>query len=299
MGVAIDDTRYNSLVFTSLSTNEYYWIITTEDFLTGAPFNLTGDWVYWNAEYTSEGTHPDFTATPPNSFFGDQADIDSSQYMNLSQTMNDYFGNIQTSASSWERLENKDCIQAYSNVFVSSRRNVVLVSSAKNDTNSVLKYGSSDMSADLDTNWWICSEEGQDGGYLTCNPRDYISSASSWEVWGYPIEYCLSQPTEDICSVEFSQTIMFVVVGFNALKVIAMIWILFRFDAENILTSVGDAAASFLKSEDQTTGLMCLANKREMRKFWQSRGTAMPFSRRRRFWGSAVSKKRWALFFFL
>ena len=155
------------------------------------------------------------------------------------------------------------------------------------------------MSTDLDTNWWICSEGGNDGGHMTCNPRDYISSASSWEVWGYPIEYCLSQPTEDICSVEFSQTIMFVVVGFNSLKVAVMIWILFRFDAENMLTSVGDAAASFLKSEDQSTMLMCLTNKREMRKFWQSRGLAVPFSSRRRFWGSAVSKKRWTLFFFL
>ena len=155
------------------------------------------------------------------------------------------------------------------------------------------------MGTDLDTNWWICSMAGQDGGNLKCNPRDYLSSASSWEVWGFPIEYCLSQPTEDICSIEFSQTIMYVVVCFNALKVVAMIWVLFRFDTENILTSVGDAAASFLKIQDETTSMMCLANKREMRKFWKSRGLAVQFSNRRQFWGSAVSKKRWALFFFL
>ena len=107
--------------------------------------------------------------------------MDSSQYINLSQTMNDYFGNFQTSASSWERLENKDCIQAYSNVFASPRGNVVLVSSAKNGTNSILKYESSDMSTNLDR---ICSEGGQDSGCVTCNPRDYITLTSSWEVWG-------------------------------------------------------------------------------------------------------------------
>jgi hypothetical protein len=182
---------------------------------------------------------------------------------------------------------------------MSSRRNIVLVSSVKNDTNSVLKYGDSDMDTGMDGNWWICSMGGQDGGNLFCNPRSYLSSASSWEVWGYPIEYCLSERTKDICTIEFSETIMYVVVAFNALKVVAMMWILWRFDAEQILATVGDAAASFLRVNDPTTDNMCLANKRDMRRFWQSRGLAVPFSSRRRHWGSAVSKKRWALFFSL
>jgi hypothetical protein len=140
---------------------------------------------------------------------------------------------------------------------------------------------------------------GQDGGYLTCNPENYVSSARTWEVWGYAIEYCLSEEVEDICSVNFSVDIMWVVIGFAALKVILMIWVLTRYDAEKILVSVGDAAASFLTFEDQATNNMCLASKREMQDFWNKRGIASPFRSYRHRWGSAVSKKRWALFIFL
>ncbi|KAH7408859.1 hypothetical protein BKA64DRAFT_693057 [Cadophora sp. MPI-SDFR-AT-0126] len=289
------NVKYNSLVFTSLSTNNYYWSIVTEDFLAGAPFNLTGPWV--PQYYKSNTTEPIFTATPPNDEFTGLGTLTPAQNMQFEHTFNDYFGNIQQSASSWERLENKDCIQAYSNAFVPSRRNVVLVSSVKNNTNSILKYRSSDIRIAMDSNWWICSKYFQDGGHLTCVPNDYISKAKSWKVFNYPIEYCLSERTPDVCEIKFSMTIMLVVVASNALKVLMMIWVLFRFDAEQILATVGDAAASFLDIEDPTTERMCLANKREMRDFWNGRGTARPFSKARRHWGSAVSKKRWLLFF--
>jgi len=180
--------------------------------------------------------------------------------MNLVQTMNDYFSNIQTSARTWERLENKACVEAYSNLFLSSRRNVVLVSSNRNDSNSILTYGAMDITHGAgDENWWLCSKLKNDGGHMTCNPDDYVSSAGAWSVYDYPIEYCLSERVESTCSLSFSENIMYVVVAFNALKVLMMIWVLLRYNAEHILVSVGDAAASFMESQDQTTGLMvCL-----------------------------------------
>ncbi|KAF4628620.1 hypothetical protein G7Y89_g9538 [Cudoniella acicularis] len=285
---------YNSLVFTSLSSNQYYWTVVTEGFLTGAPFNLTGDWA--PHYYGQNTTFPTFTATTLNTSVGIDFLNDG---MQLQKAMVDYFDNIQTSAPSWERLENKDCLQAYSNVFLSERRNVVLVSSSKNNTNSILKYGDADWTSGLENNWWICSKQGNDGGSQTCNAETYMSSASNWTVYDFPIEYCLSERTTDTCSVNFSMTIMIVVVAFNAFKVALMLWVLFRYDAENILTSVGDAAASFLLFEDQTTMQMCLADKRDLRRFWQARGFAKPFDRRKRHWGSAVSKKRWTSFFCL
>lgn len=92
---------------------------------------------------------------------------------------------------------------------------------------------------------------------------------------------------------------MYVMIAFNVIKVAAMLWVLFRYDAEKILISVGDAVSSFLKYQDPTTTSMCLADKRGMQSFWKSRGLARPFSKRRQHWGSAVSKKRWVLFFLL
>jgi hypothetical protein len=212
--------RYNSLVFTSLATNQYYWSIVTEDFINGAPFNLTGPWQY-------NDNAAIFSATPPSSSFGDQLDLDIAGMMALEQTMDDYWTDMQQNASTWERLGNRNCMQQYSNVFISGRRSVLLVLSTKNDTNSGLQYHDADVGADLTGNWWICSETGNDGGSMTCNPEKYTSTASNWTVFDYPIEYCLSQPTKDICSVNFSMTIMTVVLSFNVLKVVFMLWVFF------------------------------------------------------------------------
>lgn len=178
--------------------------------------------------------------------------------------MDEYWKDIQHLVLSWERLENKECLQQYSNVFIFGRRNVLLVSSTKNSANSVLMYGDTDLTLGMDNNWWLCSETGKYDGSMTCNPENYLSTANNWTVFDYPVEYCLSETTKDICSVNFSMTIMTVVLGFNALKVVLMFWVLFRFDAEKILTSVGDAASSFLTYEDPTTMQMCLADKRDI-----------------------------------
>jgi hypothetical protein len=291
--------RYNSLVFSSLSSNEYYWTVVSKDFLTGSAFNLTGDW-----SHSTYFNRPEFHATPPSNELGESYTVRPQTYMKHIQLMNSYYDSIQKSAPTWERLEPAACINAYSNLFLTSRRNVVLVSSSSNSTitsssNSVLEYGSTDYTSGLDGNWWICSLTKQEGGNMFCNPRSLLSNAASWKVFDYPIEYCLSEPKKDICSVQFSLTIMWVVIGFNLLKVMAMIWILLCFDAEKLLSSVGDAAASFLANDDPSTLQMCLANKRELKNFWATRGQARIYNFGRRRWGLAVSTGRWILFMLL
>lgn len=291
-------------MFSSLSSNEYYWTVVSKDFLSGGAYNLTGDWVDRYLGGTNHYRQPVFQATPPSNEIGSVFYRDAGIYMKQVNMMNDYWDGVQKSAPQWERLDNKACMQAYSNLFLTSRRNVVLVSSATNSsitntTNSILQYGSSDYTKGLDGNWWICSLAEQDGGNMFCNPRQKLASADSWTVFDYPIEYCLSEPRRDICSVQFSLTIMWVVIGFNAAKVAAMVWILFCFDAEKLLASVGDAAASFLTVDDPNTLGMCLANKKDIRRFWRSRGNAQPYNFRRRHWGLAVTTGRWVIFFLM
>lgn len=290
------------MVFSSLSSNEYYWTVVSKNFFSGAAYNLTGDWAHNQLGSTTNYSQPEFLATPPNNEIGSTFYRDAATYMKQIDLMNNYYDNIQKSASEWERLDNAECINAYSNLFLTSRRNVVLVSSSINSTitmdtwNSVLDYGSTDYKHSLDGNWWMCSMGGQDGGNLFCNPRSLLANANNWKVFDYPIEYCLSEPKETMCSVQFSLTIMWVVIAFNALKVAAMVWILVCFDAEKLLASVGDAAASFLNHDDLTTLGMCLADKKGIRSFWQSRGQPRPFNLNRRRWGTAVSAGRWVLF---
>jgi hypothetical protein len=89
---------------------------------------------------------------------------------------------------------------------------------------------------------------------------------------------------------------MKVVIAFNALKLIAMLYILWRFDIEGLIASVGDAAASFLVFEDTTTHHMCLANKRELDTFWKQQRYPKQYPAGTRRWHLAVSRTRWVIF---
>lgn len=116
---------------------------------------------------------------------------------------------------------------------------MVLVSSASNSTianisNSVVNLRNTDYKHCLNINWWIYFLGRQDRGNLFCNPRTLLFNASNLGVFDYPIECYLSEPKEGICSVQLSLTVMWVVIGYDALKIAAMIWILFCFSAKTI-----------------------------------------------------------------
>lgn len=259
---------YNSLVFTSLSTNEYEWAVVTEDFLTGASWNLTA----------------------------------SDSMVLADAASNDMYQNIQKSASSYERLDQASCITLYSKIILPTNRNVLLVTSEKNTNNSILMSGSisAGLGSDFDrSDFWICSKDDEGGDTLACNPNDLLSNPEAWKVHDHPIEYCLSERTGESCAVQFSYNIMVVVIIFNAIKLATMLFVLFRLDAEKILASPGDAMASFLIVEDRNTQGMCLANKREIDSFWGAKGFGRPYNKTPGRWGRAASKKRWSCFVFL
>ena len=87
---------YNSVIFPSLSGNDYFWAVVTEDFLSGAPFNLSDSNYSWEpAEPVLSSTNM-VVLTPT-----------SSQWTQWYQT-------IQRNASRYERLDNENCIKAYS-----------------------------------------------------------------------------------------------------------------------------------------------------------------------------------------
>ncbi|CZS99704.1 uncharacterized protein RCO7_07971 [Rhynchosporium graminicola] len=104
---AINGFIYNSLVFSSLSGNEYYYSVVTEDFLTGAPFNLTGDWQPRFMQDPKTGMIPKISKTqgPPNGAHVDPFDVAIA--VERLQTMVELYSNMKNEVSTWERLENK------------------------------------------------------------------------------------------------------------------------------------------------------------------------------------------------
>ena len=259
---------YNSVIFPSLSTNNYFAMVITEKFLSGAPFNVNA------------------TSLDPISNIGP---YNSSDLQAISST----FDNIQNNAHSYDQLDNENCIKAYGQNLLSDRQNLVLVSSANNSTNSILVWFSTAVDSSTDPENWICSTE---PGVGACDTSTVLQDPNAWTVFNYPILYCLSERSKGSCSVKFSSLLALVVIVCNGLKLTTEIYILFSGHLDDVATSIGDAMASFLVDPDPHTRNMCLMDNKTADgalKVPSLQHLPRQYAPVRRRWGGAVTRKRW------
>jgi hypothetical protein len=206
------------------------------------------------------------------------------------------FANIQANIKEYERLDTADCIKEYGNSFSSTRRNVVAVSSTLHAEYSVLDWGYSTISSGVGTNFWICSVDDEGGPSISCNPnRDVLPFASNWTIHGNPIDYCLSELVADQCYLQYSLKIALALIVFSLIKVVSMLFILFKIDSENLLPSLGDAVSSFLRDPDPQTIGMCFATRSAAKSMRNERGYARLYQPLQARWYQALSRKRFIL----
>ncbi|KAJ4356143.1 uncharacterized protein N0V89_004173 [Didymosphaeria variabile] len=124
---------------------------------------------------------------------------------------------------------------------------------------------------------------------MACQPKKFEANPKNWTEWGCLIDYCLSEQNKDVCEVEFSMGIMIVVIVSNIIKVIAMTWVLLRYNAEDILATVGDSVSSILEREDEITRGMCLAGWHDIDRAWGYPGTGVLQQSRRQRWARTIS----------
>lgn len=274
---------YNSAVFSTLSAREYSVFTVTKDFPTGAPYNLS---------------HAIAMATPDYDVY----------FPNVNET--EYYApaivaarSLRRNLTQLQRLENKACVEEYSKDVVSMRSDVLLITSDKNNTNAVLEYWPivspyfaepyayqapwpCDYPYDFQTYDYQISN-------FTCDVKKKAVEASTWHMNKRPILYCLSQPVEEQCRLQFSVHIMAIVIVCNFVKLIVMGYIAWQRPLN--LVTVGDAIASFLDKPDQTTKGNCLAGKT---RFWKTKNwdmITMRWDLVTRYWFHAASKKRWLI----
>lgn len=192
-----------------------------------------------------------------------------------------------------ERLSPSDCINAYSQMIQSNRRNLLLVSAddtfPKNSFNnshvfSFNTFSSTDASTPAsagDAYSWICSNITSNQNYTNHKPcinliDDIKKSVDTWKVTvgqmgyfyfpnvtypiynaAYPVDYCLSERAEPHCKLQFTLPIAILVTLLNLFKAILIFYTAFGVKEEPLMT-MGDAVASFLAEEDPTTKDMCL-----------------------------------------
>ena len=183
---------YNSAIFSTLSAHEYLIFTVDANFPTGSSFNLK------------------------ETNFNIDKQISASESAALERSLDWLHDNI----SSLTKLDKAACIKAYGNDYVSSYSDLLLVSSTKNATNSLLSWDSSsprffpyiDDSGPYD---WICSGDWDSLGYkdnFLCDPNAAAAKADKWVVGSQPIDYCLSRKIEEHCRLQFSLAIMVIVI---------------------------------------------------------------------------------------
>jgi len=112
---------------------------------------------------------------------------------------------------------------------------------------------------------WICPTKDMLNGD-DCNAGAIIRNLSDWKVTPkeIPIDSCYSVAAAEHCTLQYSLTILIIIISCDSLKLLAMFLVLKM--PGNPLTTLGDAIASFMENPDPTTAGRCLMNNADMQR---------------------------------
>ena len=205
---------------------------------------------------------------------------------------------IQQQSVNYTRLSPKECISAYSTFFLSTRRNLVLVTDSPSSANgSLLAFGgySASPPASPAVLSWMYNFTYSDRSSPSFNYHDalpkLLANADDWRPCdnGPRVQFCLSETTVEACSLQFSFVIISIVIICNMGKMLIMTFAAFKMIWQPLIT-VGDGIASFLVEPDKTTKNACLLRTEEL-------GTSSWFKFMRKSkkirWFQSSSLRRW------
>lgn len=285
---------YNSAIFKTIDTNQYWVVVANLDWLKGGNYTTNIPW-----------------AGAPDA--GGYYDVTLPYDMAYLNGLRDLWGNATAhfNATAFQNMSNAECISTYGRNFVSGFNHVLAVTSESGTTaNETMFFVEQTNGADFYTPnyYWMC--EADYFGYATsnkCDTKKLRQDASSWTINGKKIDYCLSQITPAHCTVQFSLQVLIAVIICNALKAGAMFWTLYR-QKDVTMVTIGDAVANYLEHPDEVTKGRCLMSRTDI-KGWRLEGiedkpntAPLPktfFPQHRPRWFSAASWKRWTTTFTL
>ena len=207
---------YNSVIFASTSISEWNAFGVTSDFLTGAPFNVSG-------------------------VLGDYREAEGFE-LRVERLQN---------STSLIRLENDACLAAYNKTIISSWGDVLVISTRSSSNNSLLwavgpPWGPETGDLGFCTsfaheNYGECLRNGSPSPN-TWTEEDPLNPNVRGKVF-----YCMAEKALQHCRIRLSVSFMIAVIVCNGIKVICMGFIVWKLDPHPLVT-IGDAIASFLDS---------------------------------------------------
>lgn len=104
--------------------------------------------------------------------------------------------------------------------------------------------------------------------------------------------YCLSQPVNERCVLQFSLTILLIVIGCNVVKLACLVGTIWTLNHTTLVT-LGDAVVSFLEEPDSITQGYCMASRKSVEDGMCRKPPApTKWDYRPRFWFAAASWRR-------
>jgi hypothetical protein len=259
--------RYNSVIYASIGANNYLVFMVNQTFVERYE-NVSNPKVLFTESDSSNW----------NSFYQPPRNLVLRQLLESAL------------AGELDRLDNEDCIQSYGKMYLSNRRNLLLVGSTfpltVNDTtfipsifipNEVIDEPMAPWNCAVDPVPWICPTQNCE---VACVNRLNEVEPQNWVVAVYVLEsvepgkpvnfetvnitsstksvdYCLSQTTEESCKLQFSLPIAIVIIFFNFFKAVIMLILAFGLQEARVQT-IGDFIASFLIQPDHIVNGRCL-----------------------------------------
>ena len=207
------------------------------------------------------------------------------------------------STPSYEDLTPSQCLNLYNTDFMSSNRNLFLITNhtPNSTSNATLLAFSLATGFKAVLNSWICPP--LLWGQVSCNINELASKLERGHPWlvtligGQEVEVrgCKSEITKEKCKVQFSLGIMIAVIACNIVKACTMIMTVVR-SREPTLVTLGDAIDSFSRIPDSTTVGICFADRQFIEREWKRGSRAGPREWRQngvQRWWTAASKTRW------
>ncbi len=269
---------YNSVISTTLSTTDYMAVVTTEGFMSGAPWNHSITPTVYPEQTRHTSQHP---AGIPN-------------YNMISQLQNNATGDLQ-------ELDVAACIRAYNHEFISNWRNVLLISNATNPWNAPDQdavVGIVTNNTGIQDPNWFCAWEPYDRS--SCSAQNIVET-KEWYIAAHDkktvepafVKYCLAESIEAHCKVTFNVFMLFISVICNAAKLAVFLLILLLPGFRPLIT-IGDAIASFLTYPDPVTariGAPAVAEDGS----WTPPILSTPWKPQRCHWFCGASLRQWCV----
>ena len=283
---------YNSVVFSTLSTRSYSAFLISSDYL-DRPLSM------WNLSGALDSPRMEGFRSWGNT-------------SRLSLLLEQH----QEGSAPLKNLSNEQCIDAYTASTISAYRDVLLVASPMNSTQSLIAskglgsvlFTTSEALLDDSAcmNSWPCdgdtckmyADPDDANSPLTLDAEKSTLLASNWKVNNASVQYCLAQTALEECELQFSLTYMITVILCNVIMICCMTCIVQK-RSWKPLVILGDAVQSFIESPDATTEGSCVAGREKLAKSEQWRNHASEWNPRRLAWRNAVAKHSWTIIWLL